>query len=120
MEEASSMKQTSVEWLEPEFDFGKIEQGTVAKHTYKFKNTGDAPLKLTRVKASCGCTTPNWSKEEIAPGEEGFVEINFNSAGKMGMQHKSVTVTGNFSGTNQLLRFKGEIVKPEPAETNQN
>ena len=44
------------------------------------------------VKPSCGCTSPDWSKEEIAPGKEGFIEIIFNSAGKSGMQRKNVSV----------------------------
>lgn len=113
MEEANGMEQTTVEWYENEHDFGKIVEGEVATYTYKFKNVGEHPLKLVRVKASCGCTTPSYSKEEIAPGEEGMVQIAFNTSHKVGFQNKAVTVTGNFPGTNQILRFKGEVVKPE-------
>ena len=107
--EAENMPNTTVEWYETSFDFGKITPGAKVQHTFRFKNTGDQPLKITRVKPSCGCTSPNWSKEEIAPGEEGFVEVIFNSAGKTGMQHKTVTVTGNFDPMNMTLRFRGEI-----------
>lgn len=113
MEEANAMEQTTVEWYENDHDFGEIVEGQVATYTYTFKNVGEHPLKLVRVKASCGCTTPSYSKEEIAPGEEGMVQIAFNTAHKVGFQNKAVTVTGNFPGTNQILRFKGKVVKPE-------
>ncbi|RMG69675.1 MAG: DUF1573 domain-containing protein [Bacteroidetes bacterium] len=109
LEEAETMAHTTVEWAETTYDFGQIEPGSKVKHTFTFRNTGEHPLKITRVKPSCGCTSPDWSREEIAPGEEGFVEVVFNSAGKSGMQHKTVTVTGNFDPMNMVLRFKGEI-----------
>lgn len=113
MEEAKNMEQTSVEWYENLHDFGKIIEGDIAKYTFHFKNTGDHPLKLVRVKPSCGCTTPSYTQEEIAPGEEGYIEVAFNSAHKRGFQNKAVTVTGNFEGTNMILRFKGEVVPVE-------
>ncbi|MEM6348768.1 MAG: DUF1573 domain-containing protein [Bacteroidota bacterium] len=112
IQQAKEMAPTSVEWFETQHDFGSITQGETVSHTFRFKNNGTEPLKLTRVKPSCGCTTPEWSREEIAPGEEGFIEVKFNSTGKSGVQSKAVTVTGNFEGTNQILRFRGEIKKP--------
>lgn len=112
MEQAEAMPQTTVDWGETNHDFGEIEAGTVVKHVYRFRNTGDQPLKLTRVKASCGCTTPSWSKEPIQPGEEGFIEVAFNSRGKKGPQRKTVVVNGNFEPVTQILRFQGTIVVP--------
>lgn len=120
IEQAKSMAPTSVEWYETQYDFGGITQGETVSHTFRFKNTGSQPLKLTRVKPSCGCTTPEWSRDEIAPGEEGFIEVKFNSTGKLGVQSKAVTVTGNFEGTNQILRFRGEISKPAQQGTGNN
>ncbi|MEL6654591.1 MAG: DUF1573 domain-containing protein, partial [Bacteroidota bacterium] len=120
IEQAKTMAPTSVEWYETQYDFGGITQGETVSHTFRFKNTGSEPLKLTRVKPSCGCTTPEWSREEIAPGEEGFIEVKFNSTGKLGVQSKAVTVTGNFEGTNQILRFRGEISKPAQEGTGNN
>jgi hypothetical protein len=111
MEQAESMPQTTVDWGETNHDFGNIKSGEVVKHTYRFTNAGDQPLKLTRVKASCGCTTPSWSKEAIAPGEEGFIEVAFNTRGKSGPQRKTVVVNGNFEPTTMILRFQGEVVK---------
>ncbi|MEO0470404.1 MAG: DUF1573 domain-containing protein [Bacteroidota bacterium] len=111
LQQAEEMDKTQVEWLEEKHVFGKIIEGNLAKHTFKFKNVGEQPLKLTRVKPSCGCTTPTYSKEEIAPGQEGFIEVSFNSRGRLGTQRKSITVTGNFEGLNKILRFEGEVVK---------
>ncbi|MDX1908875.1 MAG: DUF1573 domain-containing protein [Bacteroidia bacterium] len=116
--EAETLPATTVQWYDTDHNFNNIIEGTTATHAFKFKNTGTQPLKLTRVKASCGCTTPNWSKEAIMPGEEGFVEIAFNSAGKLGPQTKTVTVTGNFPNYNMVLKFRGEVIKAEtPAAT---
>src|SRR6476619_7495790 len=53
---------------ETEYDFGKIPQGKPVTHIFMLTNTGGTPLKLDNVQASCGCTTPEWSKDEIAPG----------------------------------------------------
>ncbi|WNJ20106.1 DUF1573 domain-containing protein [Pontibacter sp. G13] len=118
LEEAESMTATTVEWGETMHKFGKVVTGTKVNHTFKFKNTGDQPLKLTRVKASCGCTTPKWTKEEIAPGEEGIIEVTFNTSGKSGPQRKTVTVTGNFEPINMVLRIQGEVTPKAPASTN--
>ncbi len=110
MDDAQSMEQTSVEWQEIEHDFGDITEGEVVRHTFRFKNTGEHPLQLLRVKASCGCTTPSYTTEAVAPGAEGTVEVAFDSRGKPGFQNKAVTVTGNFEGTNMILRFKGKVI----------
>src|SRR3979409_341776 len=56
------------------FDFGKITQGVPATHRFTFTNKGKVPMVITNAQPSCGCTTPNWSKEPIPPGGEGFVE----------------------------------------------
>ena len=112
IEEAQSLPKTKVEWAETTYNFGTETTGKTIKHTYKFKNVGDQPLKLTRVKASCGCTTPNYSKAEIAPGEEGFIDVSFNSSGKNGPQTKTITVTGNFEPMNMVLRLRGTLQKP--------
>lgn len=111
MVEAEKMEPTTVEWYAAEHDFGEIKSGETVRHTYRFKNTGDQPLHLTRVKASCGCTTPSYSRDPIAPGEEGFIEVAFNSTGKRGTQRKTVVVTGNFEPVNMILRFQGNVVQ---------
>lgn len=76
-------------------EFGDIMQGEKVSYTFVYKNTGNAPLIIKSVKASCGCTTPKYSKEPVQPGDEGFVEVVFDSAGRQGFQTKSVTLTTN-------------------------
>ncbi|MEZ4829586.1 MAG: DUF1573 domain-containing protein [Bacteroidia bacterium] len=108
---AEEMAKTSVEFTAEEYDYGQVQAGTNVTHQFKFKNTGTEPLVLTRVKASCGCTTPSYSKDPIPPGGEGFIDVVFNSAGKSGVQNKTVTVTGNFEGNiNKILRISGEVL----------
>ena len=107
---ANEMPKTTVQWYQEMHDFGDIKQGDVATHVFKFKNTGTNDLLLTRVKASCGCTTPQWSNEPIKPGEEGMIKVSFNSRGKMGPQMKTVTITHNGEPIHHVLRFKGKVI----------
>jgi hypothetical protein len=113
-EKAESAAATTVEWASMEFNYGSVPTGTKVTHQFRFTNTGSEPLILTRVKASCGCTTPSYSTEPVAPGADGFIDVAFNTTGKQGVQNKSVTVTGNFDGnTTQMLRISGEVTPAE-------
>ena len=93
------------------YDFGQIKEGEKVEYEFKFTNTGDSPLIISNVQASCGCTTPEYSKNPIAPGDEGMVKVVFNSAGQVGKQHKIVTVTSNSTSPNTLLHLRGEVKK---------
>jgi len=90
------------------FDFGKIKQGTPVTHEFKFTNTGKVPMIITNVQASCGCTTPDWSKEPIAPGNKGFIKATYNAA-SVGAFNKAVTVTANIPNGSVQLFIKGEV-----------
>ena len=63
--------------------------------------------------ASCGCTSPEWTKEDVAPGETGEIVVEFDSKGKKGMQNKSVTVITNSEPQAKVLSFSGEVIAPE-------
>ena len=76
-------------------DFGDIKQGDKVAHTFKLENTGNAPLIISNVAATCGCTVPNWPKEPIAPGKTAQIKVSFNSAGKMGKQNSVVRIYSN-------------------------
>lgn len=93
------------------YDFGEIKEGEKIEHEFRFTNTGNSPLIITNVQASCGCTTPEYSKNPIAPGEKGMVKVVFNSAGQPGKQHKIVTVASNALSANTLLHLRGEVKK---------
>jgi hypothetical protein len=108
---AEEMAKTTAEWGADEYNYGEVPTGTTVTHQFRFKNTGSAPLMLTRVKASCGCTTPSYSKEAVAPGADGFIDVAFNTTGKSGRQTKTVTVTGNFDGSiTKVLKITGEVL----------
>ena len=76
-------------------DFGDITQGDKVEHIFKLENTGNAPLIISNVAATCGCTVPNWPKEPIAPGKTAQIKVSFNSAGKSGKQNSVVRIYSN-------------------------
>lgn len=101
-------------------NFGKIKDGETVKHTFRFKNTGKGDLTVSDVKATCGCTTPNWTREVIPPGGEGVIDATFNSTGKGdpsgGLVEKAITVYfANSSEEVVELRFQSNIFS-EPGE----
>ena len=96
-----------------EYDFGQIKEGEKVVYTYKFTNTGEAPLIVNSVQPSCGCTAPDWSKEPIPVGGTGFVKVEFDSNGKQGIQNKVVTVNANTWPKSLVLRFKAQV-NPKP------
>jgi len=104
---------TNMEFAESKHDYGVIEQGEKVSHVFKFKNTGNEPLVLSNVKPSCGCTTPKWTKEPIAPGADGEILVEFDSKGKSGKQTKTVTVTANTEPATTVLTITGDIQKPD-------
>jgi len=95
-----------------EHDFGEINEGVQAEYQFIFKNTGTKPLKLTSVHASCGCTTPEWSTEPVAPGKTGFVKAIYNSTGRPGSFTKTITVMAEDSQEPIILTIKGNV-KPK-------
>lgn len=100
---------TNIEFAETRHDYGMIEQGDKVSHVFTFTNTGNEPLVLSNVKPSCGCTTPSWTKEPIAPGTTGEIHVEFDSKGKSGKQTKTVTVTANTDPAKTVLTISGEI-----------
>jgi len=95
-------------WDNTTHDFGKIKQGTPVTHEFKFTNSGKTPLVITNVQASCGCTTPDWSKEPVMPGGQGFIKATYNAASP-GAFSKTVTVTANIETGFVQLTIKGEV-----------
>ncbi len=97
-------------WNLTTYDFGKIPLNKPVTHEFKFTNTGDAPLVISSVQASCGCTVTEYSKDPIPPGTEGFVKATYNAA-KPGAFTKTVTVNANAKESLVKLIIKGEVVK---------
>jgi hypothetical protein len=92
-----------------EHDFGTINEGQKVTHTYKFTNTGAAPLIIQSAQPTCGCTVSDYSKDPIPVGGTGFVTAEFDSHGKTGVQNKTVTVTANTWPKQTTLRFKAMV-----------
>lgn len=96
-------------------DFGTVPEGTQATYEFKFTNTGKEPLIISNVQASCGCTTPKWSNEPIAPGKTGTITASYNSSGRPGPFTKSITVTSNAKSSPKVLTITG-VVEAKPVE----
>ncbi|OFY71104.1 MAG: hypothetical protein A3G23_14945 [Bacteroidetes bacterium RIFCSPLOWO2_12_FULL_37_12] len=95
-------------------DFGNIkEEGGPYEYTFKFVNTGTEPVVISNVKASCGCTTPSWSKEPVLPGKSGSITASYNSMGRPGKFTKNITVTSNTEPATTTLTINGEVT-PRP------
>lgn len=104
-----------IKFEEEEFNFGKITQGEKVSHAFKFKNIGKKALIITGASGSCGCTVPEWPKEPIQSGEEGKINVVFNSEGKSGLQEKTVTIVTNCEPATRIVRIKTEIIVAEVA-----
>jgi hypothetical protein len=95
-------------------DFGIVSEGTQASFDFEFTNSGNAPIIISNVSASCGCTTPFWTKEPVLPGKKGKVTASYNSTGRPGVFYKTVTVTSNAQNATVVLTIKGTV---EPKQT---
>ncbi len=104
---------TTIKFHETIHDFGKIheENGPVTT-TFTFVNTGKVPFKISKVKSSCGCTTPTYSKEPVKPGKKGFITAMYNPANVNGPFEKYITVSGNIKTPVNLI-IKGTVI-PKP------
>ncbi len=107
---AQKEKKAIISCKEPIHDFGVIKEanGPVV-HTFIIKNIGTAPLVLTRVMASCGCTTPEYNPEPIAPGQERKIFVKFNPAGRPGPFIKGVSIYSNGKSGGFRLQIKGMV-----------
>jgi len=98
-------------------EFGKITEGDVVKHTFKFVNKGPGVVKLVQIKLSCGCTTAKTALKEYAPGEEGELKIRLDTAGKHGFILKSIEVHMENAVKDKIeLAMTAELVPPPHPE----
>ncbi|MDH6357118.1 DUF1573 domain-containing protein [Parabacteroides sp. PF5-9] len=98
------------------YNFGTISEAEgPATHVFTVKNTGNKPLVITRITASCGCARPEWSKEPIAPGKTSEVKITFDPKGRPGPFHKTVSIYSNGKKGSFTLSIRGNV-KPKAAQ----
>jgi hypothetical protein len=90
-------------------DFGKVTEGEKVEYDFKFTNTGEAPLIISEVKASCGCTTPFWPKGVIKPSGSDVIKVVYNSTGRPGQFSKGIVVTSNTYPNQTILKISGVV-----------
>ena len=92
-------------------DYGTIEKGANGVRVFEFTNTGDAPLIITKVKSTCGCTVPKKPEAPIMPGETGEIEVKYDTNRVMPIR-KTITVTSNADTPTVALKIKGNVIDP--------
>jgi Protein of unknown function (DUF1573) len=103
-----------IKFRDTTFNFGTISQGEIVSFTFYFTNVGKSSLVLQDVHPSCGCTVPkDWPKHPIKPGEEGKIDVTFDSAGKQGKVTKSIRVVANTKPPVNIIRLEGTINAPD-------
>jgi hypothetical protein len=106
--------QPKIQFKKTEHDYGQIkEDGGEAVTVFEFTNSGNAPLILSNVSASCGCTTPGWTREPVAPGKSGQIKVAYNPKGRPGSFRKTVTVNSNAAEPTVMLSISGNVAQRE-------
>jgi hypothetical protein len=101
----------------PSHNFGSNvhEKGGDVTYRFVFTNEGDAPVTIQNVSTSCGCTTPAWTKEPVAPGQQGFVDATYRPLNRLGSFTKNLTVTNTGEQQTVILTISGVVVAETPA-----
>ena len=94
-----------------EYYFGTVKEGTIVKHTFQFKNTGYAPLLISDVRTTCGCTVPTWNKNPIPVGASDKIEVSFNTENKENEQVKKITILANTFPSETVTVMIGRVEK---------
>lgn len=107
---AFAQSQPDAKFTKKEHNFGTIkeEMGSVATQ-FEFTNTGKSPLIIQRVSASCGCTTPSYTREPILPGKKGKIDVKYSTIARPGSFNKTITVYTNVPDTVYVLSIKGNV-----------
>tara|TARA_R110002073_G_scaffold319700_2_gene494512 strand:- start:984 stop:1418 length:435 start_codon:yes stop_codon:yes gene_type:complete len=92
-------------------DYGTIEKGANGVRVFEFTNIGDAPLVITKVKSTCGCTVPSWPKAPVMPGETGQIEVKYDTK-RLDVFIKTILVTSNAQRPSIALKIKGNVIDP--------
>lgn len=104
-------KIAKIEFKTDVIDYGTIEKGSNGIRTFEFTNTGDAPLIITKVSSSCGCTVPKKPDAPIMPGETGEIQVKYDTNRVMPIR-KTITVLSNADTPTIALKIKGEVIDP--------
>jgi len=111
---ADSTRFAEITFEEPNHDFGTLNKGDNCVFYYKFTNTGNEPLIISIARTGCGCDVADWPKEPIMPGKSGVIKYRYDSQ-RIGVFHKSTTVTSNARNGTVVLKVRGVVVETIPA-----
>ncbi|WP_127018370.1 DUF1573 domain-containing protein [Flagellimonas beolgyonensis] len=100
-----------IEFKSETIDYGEIDKGSDGVRVFEFTNTGNAPLVISAVRSSCGCTIPKKPEEPIMPGETGKIEVKYDT-NRVGPIRKAITVTSNADVPTKVLKIKGTVKGP--------
>jgi hypothetical protein len=92
------------------YKFDKTNEGDQLSHTFKFTNSGDAPLIISKYKVECTCTVATYSKNPILPGEEGTIEVTFDSYEKIGWQYRQIELYANTKKSPTIIEIRVKIL----------
>ncbi|RZN82415.1 MAG: DUF1573 domain-containing protein [Winogradskyella sp.] len=108
---AQDKKVAKIEFKTTTIDYGTVEKGANGIRTFEFTNTGNAPLIISSVKSTCGCTVPKKPKGPIMPGETGEIEVKYDTK-RVNPIRKTITVISNADTPTVALKIKGLVVDP--------
>ena len=101
-------KTAKIEFKAETLDYGVIDKGSDGVRVFEFTNTGDAPLIISKVSSSCGCTIPKKPEKPILPGQTGEIQVKYDTK-RVGPIRKAITVISNASTPTKVLKIKGEV-----------
>ncbi|HLV63674.1 DUF1573 domain-containing protein [Galbibacter sp.] len=106
-------KTAKIEFKQQVIDYGEIAKGSDGVRVFEFTNTGDAPLVISDVRSSCGCTIPKKPEAPIAPGATGKIEVKYDT-NRVGPIRKTVTVQSNADTPTVAVKIKGKVLASAP------
>jgi len=101
-------KAAKIEFKSETVDYGEVAKGADGVRVFEFTNTGDAPLIITKVSSSCGCTIPKKPEDPILPGKTGEIQVKYDT-NRVGPIRKAITVISNSDTPTKVLKIKGEV-----------
>ncbi|MGB1307662.1 MAG: DUF1573 domain-containing protein [Oceanihabitans sp.] len=104
-------KMAKIEFKQTTIDYGTIQKGADGVRVFEFTNTGDAPLIISKVSSSCGCTVPKKPEGPIMPGDTGEIQVKYDTKRVMPIR-KTITVLSNAETPTVALKIKGEVIDP--------
>jgi hypothetical protein len=107
----SDAKYAKIKFDKKVHNYGKIYKSGDGNCSFEFKNVGDAPLVLTSVRSSCGCTVPKWPRKPVMPGKTAKIKVTYDTR-RLGVINKQITVRSNAKNGTVVLKIRGQVINP--------